>query len=367
MKRPYYIFSAGKLQRKDNTIFFVPYKSIQDDTRTENNAPEKDNESAGEETLTKTGELDGSYNSKGKRVIPIEDVASFYIFGDINFNSRFLQFLNRYHIPVHIFNYYGYYSGSYYPNEFLLSGFVLVDQVSHYKSPKKRITLAQKIIDGASWNMLRNLKYYARRLDQLDYCIESIEALRNQIVHTHDVEELMGIEGNIRQTYYASFETILGDKFDFNHRVKNPPDNAVNALISFGNAMVYSTCLNEIFKTQLSPLVSFLHQPGERRYSLALDLAEIFKPLFADRVLFTCLNQQRIKERNFDKNLNYCYLTEKGRKTFVQAYEEKMKTTIEHRKLKRKVSYRRLVRLECYKLVKHLSGAEEYEPFKAWW
>ena len=177
----------------------------------------------------------------------------------------------------------------------------------------------------------------------------------------------MGIEGNIRRVYYAAFPDILGDKYDFQNRVKNPPDNAVNALISFGNSLVYTTCLTEIYRTQLSPLISFLHEPGNRRFSLALDLAEIFKPLLADRILFACLNQQRIKSKDFNKELNFCHLSEKGRKTFVKAYEEKLTTTIQHRKLKRKVSYRRLIRLECYKLVKHITRSEEYEPFKAWW
>ena len=58
-------------------------------------------------------------------------------------------------------------------------------------------------------------------------------------------------------------------EYDFDQRVRNPPDNAVNALISFGNSLVYTTCLTEIYRTQLSPLISFLHEPGNRRFSLA--------------------------------------------------------------------------------------------------
>src|SRR5699024_9364837 len=195
--------------------------------------------------------------------------------------------------------------------------------------------------------MLRNLKYYHKRAGILDEAISQIEELLAKVPLANDIQELMGMEGNIRQAYYNAFPTILGEQYDFNKRVKRPPDNAVNALISFGNALVYTTCLTEIYRTQLSPLISFLHEPGDRRYSLALDLAEIFKPLLADRVLFSCLNQKRIKYSDFDRSLNFCHLSKKGRKTFVKAYEEKLNTTIMHRTLKRKVSYRRLIRMEC--------------------
>lgn len=360
MKRSYYIFTPGKLMRKQNTMFFHPYENT--DT-----APPELPEDGQTEVLAETGEFGVDLDTTSKRVIPVDDVDSLMIFSEINFNARFLDFLTRHKIPAHLFNYYGHYNGTYYPRDYLLSGYLLVKQVTHYKHPSKRIELGQKLITGASANMLRNLKYYHDRAADLTVYIQKVEALRESITATEDIGELMGIEGNIRKAYYASFSDILGEKYDFNQRVRNPPDNAVNALISFANSLVYTTCLTEIYRTQLSPLISFLHEPGNRRFSLALDLSEIFKPILADRVLFTCLNQQRIKPKDFNKKLNFCHLSEKGRKTFVKAYEEKLNTTIEHRKLKRKVSYRRLIRLECYKLVKHITGADQYEPFKAWW
>jgi CRISPR-associated protein Cas1 len=110
-----------------------------------------------------------------------------------------------------------------------------------------------------------------------------------------------------------------------------------------------------------------LHEPGERRFSLSLDLAEIFKPIFTDRILFKLLNGNMLSEKHFEKKLNYCYLKEEGRKIFTEEFEDKMSTTIKHRTLKKNVSYRRLIRMECYKLVKHLLGDKEYEPFKIWW
>lgn len=362
MKRSYYIFTAGKLQRKQNTLFFISYS--------ENEKPKEpvDEESLADyELLADTGEIDETLNSQDKRVIPIDDVDSLMIFSEINFNARFLDFLTKYKIPAHLFNYYGHYNGTYYPRDYLLSGFLLVNQVTHYQKTPKRLAIARSFVYGASANMLRNLKYYNARDHSLEPNINAIENLQSSIYTSEEIDVLMGIEGNIRQHYYNAIPQILGGKFDFNKRVKKPPDNAVNALISFANAMVYTTCLTEIYRTQLSPLISFLHEPGHHRFSLALDLAEIFKPILADRVIFTCLNQERIKASDFDENLNFCYLKESGRKTFVKAFEEKLTTTIMHRSLKRKVSYRRLIRLECYKLIKHITNAEPYEPFKAWW
>jgi len=183
----------------------------------------------------------------------------------------------------------------------------------------------------------------------------------------HSIQELMGYEGRMRAAYYRSFSEILNMDIDFKKRVRRPPDNMINALISFGNAMVYTTCLCEIYRTQLNPTISFLHEPGERRFSLSLDLAEIFKPLLADRTIFKLLNTRMLNEKHFDQKLNSCYLDEKGRKIFVKEFDERLKTTIFHRTLKRKVSYRRLIRLECYKLIKHLTGERQYKGFRAWW
>ena len=171
----------------------------------------------------------------------------------------------------------------------------------------------------------------------------------------------------MRAAYYGAWDEIIDADFKFEQRTRRPPQNAVNALISFGNSMMYTTVLGEIYHTQLHPAISFLHEPGARRFSLSLDLAEVFKPFIVDRLIFKLLNQGRIKKKHFDEKLNFCYLTESGRKIFVQAYDERMKTTIKHRSLGRNVSYRRSIRLEAYKLVKHVTGIKPYKAFRMWW
>ena len=125
--------------------------------------------------------------------------------------------------------------------------------------------------------------------------------------------------------------------------------------------------MRAINQTQLNPTISYLHTPGERRYSLALDIAEIFKPIIVDRVIFKLLNRRELQEKHFDRKLNKCSLNTVGKKIFVKALDDKLQETIQHRSLHRSVSYKHLIKLECYKLVKHLLAIEEYKPFKMYW
>lgn len=300
------------------------------------------------------------------KYIPVEGVDNLYTFGALDTNSALYNFLGKEGIAVHFFDYYEHYTGSFMPKEYLLSGKVLIAQTQAYSTPKKRLAIAQKLVEGAAFNMLKNLKYYNNREKDVSGCMERMEQLSLSIPSTSDIEALMGIEGNIRMCYYEAFAVIIND-FEMGNRSKRPPSNEINAMISFANSMCYTLCLDAIYHTQLNPTISFLHQPGERRFSLALDIAEIFKPVLADRLIFSLLNKKQVQESDFDTQLNRCLLKDSGRKTVVKAWDEKLNETIKHRSLGRSVSYKHLVKLECYKLSKHILGMEEYKPFKAWW
>lgn len=224
--------------------------------------------------------------------------------------------------------------------------------------------IAQQLVLGASHNMLKIVRYYHNRKTEMQSILEAIEKHRSHIPEAKDVPELMGLEGNCRQAYYESFEHIITD-FRMNSRQKQPPSNEVNALISFGNMMCYTLTLDTIFHTQLNPTISFLHEPGARRYSLALDIAEIFKPILVDRTIFRVLNKRELKAHHFEQQLNACFLKEEGKKIFIRVFEERLRDTIYHKALKRKVSYKHLVKLECYKMAKYILRIEDrYQPFK---
>ena len=230
------------------------------------------------------------------------------------------------------------------------------------------MAIAHEFVASAVFNMLRILRYHTNRGKDCTTQIQTIESLLDASQSAKNTNELMGYEGTIRDTYYTAFNTILELNTPFEKRVRRPPDNPINAAISFGNALMYSACLTEIYRTQLNPTISFLHEPGERRFSLSLDLAEIFKPLIIDRIIFRLFNRGQLNEtKHFETSVGACYLNEQGRKTFIAAFDEHLKQTVLHRKLKRHVSYQRLIRLECYKLIKHLVGMETYQALRPWW
>lgn len=338
MKKTYYLFNPGQLERKDNTLKFTPI--VEDGN--------------GEETGGQA------------RYLPVEDINEFYVFGSLRANSSLFNFLGQKDIAVHFFDYYENYTGSFMPRDSLLSGRMLLAQTSAYQNKKKRLLIAQKFIEAAAYNMIKNLQYYNRRGKDMEDIIDIIKGYAPRLSNTTSIQELMGIEGMIRQTYYDAFNLILND-FEMGNRSKQPPQNEVNALISFGNMMCYTLCLRAIHQTQLNPTISFLHTPGERRYSLALDIAEVFKPVIIDRVIFKVLNKKELQEKHFDRKLNKCLLNQSGKKIFVKAIEDKLVETIKHRTLNRNVSFRHLIKLECYKLAKHLLEIEEYKPFKMYW
>lgn len=338
MKKTYYLFNPGVLERKDNTLKFTP-------------ASEEDS---------------GAVVNEQVRYLPVEDINEFYAFGSLRANSSLYNYLGQKGIAVHFFDYYENYTGSFMPRDGLLSGKMLLAQTAHYQNKKKRLVVAKKFIDGAAYNMMKNLQYYNRRGKDMEDIMLLMNDLSSKISSIQSVEELMGIEGQIRQHYYDAFNLIIND-FEMGIRTKQPPKNEVNALISFGNMVCYTLCLRAIHQTQLNPTISYLHTPGERRYSLSLDISEIFKPIVVDRVIFKVLNRKEIQEKHFDKKLNKCLLNTTGKKIFIKALEEKFQETFKHRSLKRNVSYRHLVKLECYKLAKHLLDMEEYKPFKMYW
>lgn len=326
----YYLFANGELKRKDNNISIIT-------------------------------------EDKGTKDLKIEVMNDIYLFGEISTNTKCINYLGQMKVPVHFFNYYGFYTGSFYPKETNVSGNLLIKQVVYYTDNEKRSEIAKKFIESAAFNIYRNLRYYNGRGKDLENMMGQIKGLQKELSKAESVNEIMGVEGNIRKVYYSAWKEIINQEIDFEKRVKRPPDNMINTLISFVNSLIYTTCLSEIYKTQLNPTISYLHSAGERRFSLCLDVAEIFKPLIGDRLIFSLLNKNMITEKDFEKGSNFYYLKENGRKKILKEYDERLKQTIKHKDLGREVSYSYLIRLECYKLIKHILGDKKYEGFKMWW
>lgn len=331
MSKSFYIFSNGALKRKDNTIFL--------------------------ETET------------GKRYIPVEDTRELHIFGEVDVTKKFLEFASQKEILVHFYNYYGYYSGSFYPREHHNSGYMILRQAEHYLDENKRLTLARAFVRGAIKNIRMVARYYSSRgVQELEQLIETLDDRLSEIDKTAEISELMALEGACREAYYTCWDGILKDPdFRFQRRSRRPLENRLNALISFGNALLYTAVLSEIYKTHLDPRIGYLHATNFRRFTLNLDVAEIFKPIMVDRAIFTLLGRKQLSKEDFGSEAGGIYLTEKGRQKVIEELEKRFRTTINHRGLGRSVSYRSLIRMELYKIQKHLMNEEQYEPYESRW
>ncbi|AJC73784.1 MAG: CRISPR-associated endonuclease Cas1 [Thermotoga sp. 50_1627] len=325
MAEPIYIFSDGILKRKENTILLE--------------------------------------TKDGKRHIPVENVSEINIFSEVDLNKRLLEFLTEKQIIVHFFNHFGYYVGSYYPREFLNSGLVILKQAEHYLNSEKRLLLARMFVKGALCNIINTLKKY----NDDDQFAERIQSIRNHVenlILCSEVNQLMALEGNAREIYYSCFDRMIkSEHFQFGSRTKRPPENELNALMSFANSLLYTTVLSQIYRTHLDPRIGYLHSTNNRRFTLNLDIAEIFKPVLVDRMILTLVNRKQIKPTDFHQIAGGISMKESAKKLLVQTFEERLQDTIHHAKLKRQVSYRSLIRMEAYKIEKHILEDEEYEPY----
>lgn len=321
-----YIMSMGELSRKDNSLCF---------------------------------------RKDGKNVhIPVENTKEIYCFNEVSINSKLLDFLAQNNIIVHFFNYYGGYSGTYYPRDHYLSGKLIVKQALKYQND--RMDIARAIVKGIGLNIYEVLYYYykhdKKEVKETTDWIKKI--FLPQVEQAGDVKELMAYEGEVWLRFYQDFQYFLPEDFVMNKRVKRPPDNPMNALVSFGNTLLYTKTISAIYQTHLDQRISFLHEPSEGRFSLSLDLSEVFKPAIVFKTIFELVNNRRIQvEKHFVKDVNYCILNEEGRKIFIKAFEERMDSVFMHSKLKRKVSYRTALKLDCYKLIKNILEEKEFIPY----
>lgn len=329
MKVDYHITQEGKLKREGSTVYFV--------------------------------------NEGGRRALPVEKIRAIYAYKTLSLSAGIIGLLCKEGIPVHFFGWYGNYEGTLWPKETLVSGEVVLRQAEHHLNPVKRLELAKGFVRGSILNLARNVAYYATDRLKLKAYVEAFQAEAAKLDRYETIPQLMSAEGHVREAYYEALDTILPEDFSIGGRERRPPSNKGNVLLSFGNGLVYATVLSEIYSTHLNPTISYLHEPYERRFSLALDVAEIFKPILADRVILKLVNKNMLGNEHFEGELGDMALSDKGRRLFLENYQERLGVTIKHKGLGRNVSYQRLIRLELYKLENHLVGGRRYRPFVMWW
>lgn len=320
--------------------------------------------------ITSMGELTRKDNSlcfrkEGKNVyIPVENTKEIYCLNEISINTKLLDFLSRNNIVVHFFNYYEGYNGTFYPKNQYNSGRLLIKQVEKYNS--SRLVVAKAIVKAIGENIEEVLyHYYKHNKKDVKGTIDWIrKEFMLKIDNANNIKEVMAIEGEVWQKFYSNFKYFLPEDFIMNKRVRRPPDNPINAMISFGNTLLYTKTISAIYRTHLDQRISFLHEPSEGRFSLSLDISEAFKPVIVYKTIFDLVNNKKITvAKHFDKKVNYCLLNEEGRNIFISAFEERLESVFIHPTLKRKVSYRTAIKLDCYKLIKFILEDKDFSPF----
>lgn len=321
-----YIFSKGDLSRQD---FSIKYK-----------------------------------NDKGNFYLPIEKIRELYCFNDITISTKLLDILASAGIIVHFFNYYENYVGTFYPKKSLISGKLIVKQAITFEN--NRLIIARNIVNGIAKNIKAVLYHYYRHgvkelKPTIDFYSKDVGRLLEK---ANDIKQILSIEGKIWAMFYSNFKYFLPADFIINKRVKRPPDNPMNAMISFGNTLLYTKTIDQIYNTHLEQSISFLHEPSESRFSLSLDLSEVFKPIVVFKTIFDLVNNKKIKvEKHFEEKLNYSLLNDEGKKIFIEAFENRINQTFEHPRLHRKITYKQAIKLDGYKLIKYIMENKPFIPF----
>jgi CRISP-associated protein Cas1 len=359
MKTAIYLFEPLTLKRKDQTLCLEKMPNAKHSHPGSSIAKELVEE-------IPLNEEDAWWRSSPK-FIPVERVDSIHAYDAVRLNSALLNYLSQKNIPLHIYNYYGSYSGSYLPKDSLPNGHILMQQCLAWSRESTGERLSKELVAGAAHNMRHNIRYAVSRKYVDESWLSRFDLYTEAIQDAADIAQLLGIEGQLRSHYYTFLDMRLQDTFKLHSRQYNPPSNPGNALVSFLNMACYAAIINELHRTQLNPLIGFYHKPGRHRFPLAYDLAELFKPLLVDRLMISLINRKQLTGVHFEEEMNGCLMTPEGRYIVVRAFEKTLRTTIRHRELNRSVSYRRLMRLEAYKLVKDLLGEKDYDAFRIWW
>lgn len=330
MKKTFYLYKHGTLKRKDNSLCLVD----------------------------KAGHVD---------YFPIQQIDCIVCFSEVTLNKRVLALLNKYQITILFLNYYGDYIGRFQPKKYI-DGKILVQQVNAYQDEKQRLYIAKAITVGSIKNMRAVMKYYAKKGRILDRQIWLLDEVIEEIESVKSVEELLLQEAKAKQIYYSVFDGILeNDEYKFVKRSKNPPLNEINAMMSYGYSMLYSILLSILDRNSLMPQISFIHSLTKNYDSLQYDLADIFKSVLVDRLIFRLIRKQQIKKEYFEYYPDgRCYMTKEGLAFFTVEFDNNLKITV---KINNKsYSYRSLLTREVYNLANYIKGdKKQYKTFAMKW
>ena len=299
--------------------------------------------------------------------IPLMTIDRINIYSSVVFDSGFLQKALENQIYINLFDKHGVLLGRFLPNIPLKNPPVTHEQLQAYFDPMKRLYLAKQFVLASIHNLRLVIRYYQKQNRQTVYelALAAIHDKYVKIKQCQDYEKLLLLEASARKEYYDCFDFFIhSQELAFDKRTRRPPQSEINAMLSFGNTVLYNIFAFKINKSPLDIRIGFLHAASSaRRESLNLDMAEIFKPLLVDRVIFSLCNLKAIQPRHFSHEENGAvYLSEEGKRLFLKAFYDKLEEgqTIHSRFF----SYNMLMDEEVRKLVRHFKEKESYKAYR---
>ena len=291
------------------------------------------------------------------------DVSQVSMFGNVMISAQALRELTTRGIPVCHMTYGGWFHG-------LTSGLVhknvelRIRQFEIAADSERALKIARCFISGK----IRNSRTLLRRHLTADETglLPSLAEFRLKAERATSAESLLGIEGMAAKTYFAGLFAMLNGRHDFdvNDRNRRPPKDPVNAVLSF----VYSLLVKELTVVLqgvgFDPMLGFFHKPRYGRPSLALDVAEEYRPLIGDSVALMAFNNGEVDHCSFLERAGAVTLTEAGRKSIIAAFERRLEQEVTHPTFGYRVSYRRILEVQARLLARAVTGElPEYVPF----
>jgi len=298
--------------------------------------------------------------AEGEAVVTarLKDLDHVVLCGNVQIGTQAVHRLCEAGIPVcHLSTghwFYGYTSGFALRNAY--------DRAAQFRAaddPAKCLEWARAVVAAKGHNQRTLLRRNANGLDARD--LREMKFMIASIDSCEGPESLLGVEGNLARVYFANFRRMVRNEelatlFDAEGRRRRPPPDPVNALLSFGYALLSKDCTVALAGVGLDPFWGLYHRPRHGRPSLALDLMEEFRPLIVDSAVITALNTGMVGRSDFVIGRNGCLLQPAGRKSFIKAYESRMEQLITHPTLGYQVGWRTVVRLQARLLARWLRG-----------
>lgn len=235
--------------------------------------------------------------------------------------------------------------------------------------PARCLAFARRLVADKAQNQRTLLRRNAAPGRARDAAVRDIEDLLPRIGSAESLGSLLGHEGLAAKAYFSQFGTMLKGQgapsggggaaphaFDFTKRNRRPPKDPVNALLSFGYAILAKECAVALMAEGLDPHWGLYHQPRHGRPALALDVMEPLRPLVVDSAVLSAINTGMVKQRNFETAASGCVMKPAGRKGFLRAYEARMDQLVTHPIFDYRCSWRAVVQLQARLLSRWLRG-----------